>query len=137
MSQSYYCKGDQTYHYKDEVPTTLRPFVDYHFSSGGITGDDYKSFQMKYKSFIKKNLPEGYTIAKWLPSHYEFTCVIEKDGKYVYMSISDVRFWQNEWFTNILVRTMKSNTDWTGGHNQYASIFNLFDKIQKVMKENI
>ena len=49
MSQNYYCKGDNTYHYKDEVPATLRPFVDYHFSSGGITGDDYKSFQMKYK----------------------------------------------------------------------------------------
>lgn len=136
MVNTYYCKGDNTYHYKSEVPTTLRPFVDYHFSSGCVTGSDYTSFQMKYKNFLKKNLPAGYSIAKWNKNHYQFSCVIEKNGKYVYLSISDVRYWQNEWFTNILVRTMKHDADWTGGHNQYASIFNLIDKVQKVMAEN-
>lgn len=137
MAQNYYCKGDQTYHYKSEVPATLRPFVDYRFSSGGVTGSDYKSFQTKYKNFIKKNLPEGYSIEKWNPSHYQFSCVIGKDGRYVYMSISDVRYFQNEWFQNILVRTMKHSTDWTGGPNQYASIFNLIKKIEKVMAQNV
>ena len=137
MAQNYYCKGDQTYHYKSEVPATLRPFVDYRFSSGGITGSDYKSFQTKYKNFIKKNLPEGYSIEKWNPNHYQFSCVLGKNGRYVYMSISDVRYFQNEWFQNILVRTMKHDSDWTGGPNQYASIFNLMKKIEKVMAQNV
>jgi hypothetical protein len=136
MTKSYYCKGDSTYHYKDEVPETLRHFVDYRFSSGGVTGSDYKSFQTKYKNFIKKNLPEGFVIAKWNPNHYEFSCVIEHESKYVYVSISDVRYWPNEWFENILVRTMKHDSDWSGGTNQYASIFNLMKKIEKVMMQN-
>jgi hypothetical protein len=134
--KSFYCKGDGMYHYKDEIPKNLRQYVDHTFSSGGVTGSDYKSFQTKYKNFLKKVLPEGYSIAKWCPNHYQFSCVIENDGHYVYVSISDVRYWHNEWMTNILVRTMKHDSDWTGGRNQYASIFNLVDKVKNVMAQN-
>ena len=133
MAQTYYCKGDGIYHYKTDLPTSLRPFVDYTFSSGGITGDDYKSFQRKYKNYLEKILPEGYSIYSWNKNHYQFSAVIEYNGRYVYMSISDVRYWQNEWFTNILVRTMKHEKDWTGGTNTYASIFNLSNRIQRLM----
>ena len=133
MAQTYYCKGDGIYHYKIELPTSLRPFVDYTFSSGGITGDDYKSFQRKYKNYLEKILPEGYSICSWNKNHYQFSAVIEYNGRYVYMSISDVRYWQNEWFTNILVRTMKHEKDWTGGTNTYASIFNLSNRIQRLI----
>lgn len=129
---SFYCKGDGVYHYKDELPKNLREYVDCSF----VNGSDYKSFQTRYKKFIKNNLPEGYSIKKWCPNHYEFSCVIENNNRYVYVSISDVRVWHNEWMTNILVRTMKHDSDWTGGCNQYASIFNLIDKVKKVMAQN-
>ena len=71
MAQTYYCK-DGVYHYKSELPATLRPYVDYMFSSGGITGDDYISFQRKYKNYLNKILPDGYNIHSWNKNHYEF-----------------------------------------------------------------
>ena len=132
MEKNYYCK-DGVYHYKSELPATLRPYVDYIFSSGGITGDDYISFQRKYKNYLNKILPDGYNIHSWNKNHYEFSAVIEHNGKFAYMSIPDVRHWQNQWFTNILVRTMEHEKDWRGGMNQYASLFNLVNKIQQLI----
>ena len=132
MAQTFYCK-DGIYHQKSEIPTTLRPFVDYHFSSGGITGDDYISFQRKYKNYLSKILPAGAVIHKWNKNHYDFSAVIERNGKFAYISISDVRYCPNEWFTNILVRTMAHDKDWKGGTNQYACLFNLTEKLDKLL----
>ena len=132
MAQTYYCK-DGIYHYKTELPTSLRPYADYVFSSGGITGDDYMSFQRKYKNYLAKILPEGYKIHSWNKNHYQFSAVIEHEGNYAYISISDVRYWPNEWFTSILVRSMAHDKDWRGGTNQYTSLFKLTEKIQRLI----
>jgi hypothetical protein len=134
MQKTYYCKGDGIHHYKTDLPTTLRPFVDYNFESGIQAGDFYQSFQRKYKNYLDKILPEGYKIHSWNKNYYQFSAVIEHNGKYVYMSISDVRYCPNEWFENILVRTMAHDKDWTGGPNTYASIFNLSNRIQRLME---
>ena len=132
MAQNYYCK-DGKYHQKSEIPATLRPFVDYHFSSGDTTGSDYLSFQRKYKNYLTKILPEGAVIHKWNKNHYEFSAVIERNGKFAYVRIDDVRYWPNAWFTNILVRTMAHDTDWHGGPNHDASLFNLTEELNKLL----
>ena len=124
--KTYYCRGDRTYHYKSDLPTTLRPFVDYVFSSGGITGNDFKSFNTKFKSVIKNLLPDGFSIHAWVNGHYFCHAVIKTPGdRYIYMSIPDVRYFPNEWFSNILYRTMKHDKDWTGGPNCYTTVFTL------------
>lgn len=132
MAQTFYCK-DGVYHHKSEIPTSLRPYVDYCFSSGGVAGEDYLSFQRKYKNYLNKILPAGAVIQQWNKNHYEFSAVIERNGKLAYLRIADVRYCPNEWFTNILVRTMAHNKDWTGGPNQYACLFNLTEKLDKVL----
>ena len=129
--RTYYCRGDQTYHHKSDLPTTLRPFVDYVFSSGGIAGDDFKSFNTKFKNAVKKLLPDGFSIHTWSKGHYYCSAVIKTPGnRYIYLSIPDVRYSQNEWFSNILYRTMKHEKDWTGGHNCYTTLFTLAKDIQ-------
>jgi hypothetical protein len=133
MAQTNYYCSDGKFHYKSEIPQTLKPFVDYRFSSGGVTGSDYKSFQRKYKNYLQKILPENAVIHSWHPNHYEVSAVLERNGKYAYLHISDVRFWPNEWFTKILVRTMEHPKDWKGGMNQYASLFNLTDKLDTLL----
>ena len=40
----------------------------------------------------------------------------------MYMSISDVRFFKNEWYNHILFRTAKSEKDFTGGTNLYTTL---------------
>ena len=129
MKRTYYSQG--MYYYKSDIPQTLRPFVDYVFSSGGITGDDYKSFERKFKNVIKKILPEGYAIHSWNSNHYECSWVIKTPHEnYIYASIPDVRYWQNEWFTNIVYRTMEHDKDWRGGPNNYTNIFKFAEDVR-------
>lgn len=134
-SRRIYCAGDSTYHYADEVPPSLRSFVDYQFSSGGVIGEDFRSFNTKYRNAIKTRLPKGYLILNWTRGHYFCSWVIKTpDNKYIHMCISDVRFFQNEWFSNILMRTMRHPKDWTGGPNRFTTLFTMKEDIQKLWR---
>ena len=131
--KTYYSNG--IHYHKSDIPRTLHPFVDYLFSSGGFTGDDYKIFEKKFKNVIKKSLPEGYEIHSWNSNHYECSWVIKTpSNNYIYSSISDVRFFQNEWFTSILIRTMRHDKDWHGGHNNYTNIFTFTKDVERLEK---
>ena len=111
----------------------LKPYLNYTFSSGGTTGEDYKSFQRKFKNHIKKVLPEGYTLHSFSPNHYCCTGVIkDNQDRFIYFSISDVRFFPNEWYKNILIRTMSHETHWTGGRNQCTTLEGFSENIQKL-----
>ena len=101
----------------------LKKYLTYTFSTGCYTGDDYKSFERKYKNYLKSVCNDnGWELVKFSPNHYEFTCFIKKEDKYIYFSISDVRYFKNQWYSNILVRTAKDDRDYTGGSNQHTSL---------------
>lgn len=127
----YYAGGK--YHIKSELPASLRPFVNHTFSSGGYAGDDFKSFNTKFKNVITKMLPEGYEIVTWVRGHYYCSAMIKtSDEKYVYISIPDVRYAVNEWFAKILYRTAANKDDWTGGPNHYTNLFTFTEDIQSL-----
>ena len=129
----FYSRSDHMYHYKSELPKTLQPFVNYVFPSGVYSGDDFKSFNTKYRNAIKKLLPNGYEIHSWNKGHYYCSAVIkDTDGRFIYMSISDVRYLPNEWVNNILIRTMKHDKDWTGGMNYYTDLVNFTKDIARL-----
>jgi hypothetical protein len=129
----FYSRSDGMYHYKSELPKTLQPFVNYVFSSGYYTGDDFQSFNTKYRNAIKKMLPDGYDIYTWHKNHYDCSAVIkDSEGRFIYMSISDVRYWSNGWIDDILIRTMKHDKDWHGGQNHSTDLFNFTKDIQKL-----
>lgn len=129
----YYCKGDQTYHYKSELPRSLQQFVNYLFSSGNYIGDDFKSFNTKFRNSIKKLLPNGYKIHYWNRGRYYCSAVIKTpEEKFIYISIPDVRYWKNEWFSDILCRTMKHDKDWTGGQNHCTTLFTFTKDIENL-----
>lgn len=129
----FYTRSDHMYHYKSELPKSLWPFVNYVFSSGVYSGDDFKSFNIKYKNAIRKLLPNGYEIHSWNKGHYDCSAVIKDNvGRYIYMSISDVRYFINNWIDNILIRTMKHEKDWTGGGNHYTDLINLTKDIARL-----
>lgn len=120
----FYCECDCTYHNNDEIPSTLRPFINHVFSSGPYAGKDFQSFNTKFKNAIKKLLPQGYSIYSWNKGHYYCSAVIQTDnGTYIYMSIPDVRWDSYGWIRDILYRTMKHDKDWTGGQNHRTSLF--------------
>ena len=107
--------------------TDLEKYVNYEFSSGCYTGEDYKSFQTKYinylRSICKNNHWRLVNVGK---NHYCFSAFIKSaENKCVYISISDVRYFSNEWYDHILIRMTENETDYRGGFNNYTTLSDL------------
>ena len=102
----------------------LKKYVGYEFSSGCYTGDDYKSFQTKYINFLKTMCRNNHwQLVNVGRNHYCFSAFIKSaENKCVYVSISDVRYFSDEWYNHILIRTAKDEQDYRGGFNNYTTL---------------
>ena len=105
----------------------LEKYVNYEFSSGCYTGDDYKSFQTKYINYLKSVCKNNHwRIVNVGKNHYCFSAFIKSaENKCVYISISDVQYFSNEWYDHILIRTAENETDYRGGFNNYTTLSDL------------
>jgi hypothetical protein len=112
-----------------DIPNTLEGFKKWEFSSGSTTGQDYLVFHRLLIQSIKRYLPRGAKLVNVNRGHYYTSGFIEKDGKFVYFSISDVRGFPNEWYKNILIRTAEHEKDYTGGSNGYITLERFADKV--------
>lgn len=102
----------------------LKKYLDYEFSTGVYTGNDYKTFQNKYINYLRSICKEnGWQLANVGRNHYDFSVFIKNNNNnFVFLSISDVRFYRNEWYNRVLVRTAKNEKDYRGGSNNYYSL---------------
>ncbi|MCD7832946.1 MAG: hypothetical protein LUH00_02995 [Lachnospiraceae bacterium] len=94
------------------------------FSTGITSGDDYKKFQRNMRSDLRKQAADNHmVIQEFSGSHYEFSAILKSEttGKLVFVSISDVRFFKNQWFNHVLFRRMKDEKDYSGGNNHFCS----------------
>lgn len=114
----------------------LKKYLNYEFSTGCYTGEDYKTFERKYISYLKSLCKEyGWELVRVLKNHYEFSAFFkDNNNQFVYFHISDVRYFKNEWYNNILIRTAKNETDYTGGNNHSANLVNLPIQIHYLFK---
>lgn len=105
----------------------LEKYVNYEFSSGCYTGDDYKSFQTKYINYLRAVCKNNHwRLVNVGKNHYCFSAFIKSaENKCVYISISDVRYFSNEWYDHILIRTAENETDYRGGFNNYTTLYDL------------
>ena len=115
----------------------LKKYLTHEFSTGCYTGDDYKSFQTKYLNYLKTLCRENHwQLVNVGKNHYCFSAFIKSSqNKCVYISISDVRYFTNEWFNRILVRTAKSEIDFRGGFNNYTTLDHLEVKIAELLDD--
>ena len=115
----------------------LKKYIDYEFSSGCYTGEDYKSFQTKYINYLKAMCKENHwELVNISKNHYCFSAFIKSsENKCVYLSISDVRYFSNEWYSHILVRTSKNEVDYRGGFNNYTTLENLGYTVARLLKD--
>lgn len=113
----------------------LEKYLDYEFSTGCYTGEDYKTFERKYINYLKSLCKDnGWELAWAHKNHYSFTACFKENQKHIYFSISDVRFWQNEWYNHILYRTMEHEKDYHGGPNHYTSLPELVNDYKLMFK---
>lgn len=115
----------------------LEKYIDYEFSSGCYTGDDYKSFQTKYINFLRSICKQNHwQLVNVGRNHYCFSAFIKSaENKCVYLSISDVRFFTNEWYNNILIRTAKNEQDYHGGFNHRTTLKELEMKAMELLED--
>lgn len=115
----------------------LEKYIDYEFSSGCYTGDDYKSFQTKYINFLRSICKQNHwQLVNVGRNHYCFSAFIKSaENKCVYVSISDVRFFTNEWYNNILIRTAKNEQDYHGGFNHRTILKELEMKAMELLED--
>ena len=115
----------------------LEKYIDYEFSFGCYTGDDYKSFQTKYINFLRSICKQNHwQLVNVGRNHYCFSAFIKSaENKCVYVSISDVRFFTNEWYNNILIRTAKNEQDYHGGFNHRTTLKELEMKAMELLED--
>ncbi len=115
----------------------LEKYIDYEFSSGCYTGEDYKSFQTKYINFLRSICKQNHwQLVNVGRNHYCFSAFIKSaENKCVYVSISDVRFFTNEWYSNILIRTAKNEQDYYGGFNHRTTLKELEMKAMELLED--
>ena len=115
----------------------LEKYIGYEFSSGCYTGDDYKSFQTKYINFLRSICKQNHWhLVNVGRNHYCFSAFIKSaENKCVYVSISDVRFFTNEWYSNILIRTAKNEQDYHGGFNHRTTLKELEMKAMELLED--
>ena len=118
--------------YEEEIPQTIQGFRNWEFTSGGTTGPDFKVFARVFKKYLTHELPTGASLI-FKSGHYDCCGFVTRGGKYVYFSISDVRYFRGEWERNILVRTAKSDHDWTGGCNNFTTLMNFKKSVDMLL----
>ena len=120
--------------------TNMRKLLQWRwttFESSTWLTEQYAEFNKWFKRVMKsiaKNL--WWTITWFKPNHFCTSWFITVWDKYVYISISDVRYFKDAWCDNVLIRTAKSVTDYTWWGNNYSELKNLRATAEKLLELN-
>lgn len=101
----------------------IKKWIGYRFETSTVRTPEYISFERDLRADLRKQLKKnGLELANFDGSHFEFSAFIRnpETDKYVYIRISDVRFFPDEWFKHTLIRTAANEKDYRGGANGYA-----------------
>ena len=115
---------------------TLKPYMYGGIEDwGGVTSPSYKSFERKYKNYLNKLCKNhGWELVKFSPNHYCFSCFVKSDETYIYLSVSDVRYFSKDWYNTILVRYAKDDKDYRGESNNYTDLDNLESFLRRMFE---
>lgn len=105
------------------------------FISSPLKTEQYKVFHRTFKREFTKALKEkgcsNIKIGK--PNHFDVSGFFQAPGGQMwYFNISDLRWSKDQ----MLIRTARNATDYTGGVNQYVSLTNeeiLFDELSNIV----
>jgi len=116
---------------------TVKDFKNYDFESCDVPQKywgDYTHLNFFKGYFIPIVRKEFKAIAKKIgatvtlsPNNFEWTAFFKKDNKFIYVGVSDVRYWK--WYDSVLFRTAENEKDYTGGCNRYCSYEELAEEL--------
>ena len=103
----------------------LEIFKNHVFRSSSGKTDEFKAFVKYFRKELTEQVKrEGLELVKFNTGHFYVSGFVRNPdtGEYAYFSVSDVRFFRNEWCDNILIRTAKDDSDYHGGVNMYSTL---------------
>lgn len=100
----------------------MNKWIGTHFQSSTKTTREFDLFSREFKQYIKKNLPENAELVNWNKGHFYVSGFIKREDKFVYFSVSDVRFFKDEWYNHVLIRSAKHEKDYSGGQNMLTNL---------------
>ena len=108
--------------------------------AGGYVSKEYRSFQTALVREISKYATAvGAQVASNLKGHYDTSCFIERNGKFVYISHSSTLARMGGGvrveLDSFLIRTAQHAKDYRGGYNQYCDMANLQSMMDDLLKE--
>lgn len=93
------------------------------FVSSSSKTEQFMAFASDWKSDVKKVLKDYCAEIKFSVGHFYISGFARMhNGTIIYFSISDVRFFPDEWYNHVLIRTATSFTDYTGGSNHCTTL---------------
>lgn len=87
--------------------------------------EPFKQFHRDLRSYLRsEGKKHGLELIMGKPNHFITSGFFynPNTGKYAYWSIPDVRYFKDEWYNKMLVRTAEHAKDFHGGMNYYASL---------------
>ena len=111
----------------------VKNYQGYAFESACYRTPEYVAFEKQCRKELRAQCNKhDIKIHKFYPNHFEWTAVLEKNGKYIYVSLSDVRWW--DWYNDVLIRTMAHAEDWHGGPNNRCTFAEIGDTANRLIE---
>lgn len=105
-----------------------------------VVSREYKNFQNAFNRMAKDIAANiNAEVVKTLKGHYDGSMFFKRGDKYVYVHYGDsvnrthINFDNNGWCSFIYCRTAKNDSDYTGGTNNFVTLNELADKIDKLL----
>ena len=111
----------------------MKKWVGNYFQSSTCSTPEFNSFSRAFKKYIKENLPKNAELVNFSKGHFYCSGFVKKEDKYVYFSISDVRYFPDQWYNQVLVRTAKNEKDYSGGFNGYTKLDNFKKSVETLL----
>lgn len=83
-----------------------------------------KAINNYFRAIAKEN---GWSLITKGHSFCGYSCFFTNGNKFIYVSISDFRFW--DWKGDVLYRQARHEQDYTGFHNQYCTLEEIEDSL--------
>lgn len=115
-----------------ESSDTVEHWLGYRFGICSMKTERYQRFQrVAMRELNKMAKAAGFHLNSFSQESFSFSAVLEKEssGEYFYVSIRDVRRFNDEWYNNVLYRKMRHEKDWTGGKDHYCKWYDLMDAL--------
>ncbi len=114
----------------------MKKWLNVEFESSCYKTLQFSNFTKDYKKALKAALPDGYILERYFVGHFNVSAFIKDTlSRYIYLSIQDVRYRRNYWYSCILIRTAINSKDYTGGPNSFTTLNTLKEDIQRLYKK--